>query len=1057
MKSFFLIFLLFVAEILTAQKTSFMFEESEAPSDWQVQNGALSITGNHYKEGKQSLCWITNSNQSTLTVSIRAFNTGGRGFVMFIRSPRITDDHLRIEFIDNNNNVQRVANVRVNFKGWRELIRLYSDFSTNTAFTLSKVRFTLLCADATSRKLFLDNVNFNSDPVNKNFGYHWILDKTVFTKENRTLNEYSNPVDIGISTPTQRELNDLATLRERLPRVSNSTMNLLAARNLIRSYNIARNDDGSVKGNIIDCSLNTFTVSFATNILDAVQVLGSRKSASLSDSILFVNMVDHMLDQGFAEGISLRINPNAYDDARAIPAGILNIVSLLPDDERKLEMLKLARWLSGYGTIYYPEGEYLNKFDSDVIYNYLPHFYGYALLQPDDKVAIRELKALKRYLERHTEVVPGTSDMIKVDGTSFHHWTHYNNYMYSFKTWGEFIYHLRGTFFNMNELSYTRFRDAVLAMYKMANKHKGGGNHFTANSLAGRNPYTRGGIGIHVGGKNVLNGMIEASKTIFSSGFDKKLAAAYNFFYDTNEFDVPAENYDGYYQFNYSPIGVARKKDWVVVMRAPTSNFWGAEIYSNQNRFGRYQSHGSMEVVYSGVYERSGIPITSGSGGWDWNVVPGTTTVHYTSWREMMPNKNTTDRFDQRALNTNFSGALADGNNGVFATDFVQGDEWGSRRFVPTNLKFKKSIFTFDSLFVCLGSDIASVGDYSNSMLTGTNLFQEIKSSYFSDFIVNDVAYSEGSTINLSNTRNNWLLTPLGTGYFVPPGNDNLVVKYGPQTTPVETGADVDVPTTTTTAVKAYINHGVKPNGKSYHFAMIPNTNVNAMRALSTQIGTDGGTVYKIESQTSKLHAVTHLQSETTGYSFFTEVADIPFGIVKSTTSEHLLMMQKDRNFNRLHFTACNPDLRPQSNADFGFLSSPTTTTITIRGTWKILQATEGVGNVVWVGEDTKITLTMREGMPEKFTLGSLEDTKIENPVEKDKWVKLSCDNDNYVLSFLESGLQHKIEIYSLCGQKILSVMTTDEVYKINQEMNGGICLLKVSSGDKLLFFKILR
>lgn len=32
------------------------------------------------------------------------------------------------------------------------------------------------------------------------------------------------------------------------------------------------------------------------------------------------------------------------------------------------------------------------------------------------------------------------------------------------------------------------------------------------------------------------------------------------------------------------------------------------------------------------------------SAGWDWNMMPGSTTVHYTDWKEMTPNKNDADR-----------------------------------------------------------------------------------------------------------------------------------------------------------------------------------------------------------------------------------------------------------------------------------------------------------------------------------------------------------------------------------------------------------------------------
>lgn len=1054
MKKIILLFTVVLVVIsLSAQSTSFMFESLTVPSDWQTGNGQLTITSNHFKEGSSSLCWETASGESTLTVSTRNFNISGRALFMFLRSPKITNDDLVMEFLDAEGNVQRTANITVNFMGWRELIRTYNEYANTNAFVLSSVRFTLKPTDSAPRRLYFDSVNFNSDPVNKNFGYLWVKDKNIFTSNNASLNQYSNPVDIVVVTPSASELAELALLRERMPRESTSTLNLIAARNLVNGYSITRNADGSVKGKILDCTLSAFTTSSASNILDALQTLGRRVSESVSDSTLFINMVDHMLDQGFAEGVSLRISSSAYGDARTIPAAILNIVPFLPDDKRKIEVLKLVRWLSEYGTVYYPENQYLSMFNSDLIYNYLPHMYGYALLQPDDAVAVRELKAMKRYLERHSEVVPGTSDMLKIDGTGFHHWTHYNNYMYCYRTWADYIYLLRETSFNVNKVSYIRFRDAVLAMYTMANKTRGN-NHFTANSLSGRNPYTRGGINVQLNAP-FLERLIEASYSIFNDGFDTELAAAYNYFYDINKYDVPSKNLDGYYQFNYSPIGVARKNDWVVTMRAPTSYFWGVEIYSGQNRFGRYQSHGTLEVIYTGNYDKSGLPTTAGSGGWDWNVVPGTTTVHYTSWRDMMPNRTTTDRFDQKATGTNFSGALAFGNNGVFSTDFVQGDNWGSQRFVPTNLKFKKSVFTFDSVFVCLGTDISAVGTYSDGMTTATNLFQEIKSSQFADLVVNDIVYPEGSTINLSNTANNWILTPLGTGYIVPAGNDALVVKYESQTTPVETGADVDAPINTSVAAKSYINHGVKPNASSYHFAMVPNASVASMRNLSAQISNNGGALYKVENQTNDFHAVTHLQSKVTGYSFFKEITDIPFGFVKSTTNEHLLMVKEEVAMNRLHFAVCNPNLRPVANTEFGFLSTPTETTLTVRGVWKVLNAVDAVQNVIIDGEYTKVTIVLSEGMPVYFTLGAMDDTSLGQNSNSNDFASLIQDKDTQYMLFTNHS-EKEINIYSVNGTKVSVNKTSQKTYHFKEKnIPKGIYIVEVISGLKKKIFKV--
>ena len=72
----------------------------------------------------------------------------------------------------------------------------------------------------------------------------------------------------------------------------------------------------------------------------------------------------------------------------------------------------------------------------------------------------------------------------------------------------------------------------------------------------------------------------------------------------------------------------------------------------------------------------------------------------------------------------------------------------------------------------------------------------------------------------LSSETDTWIVTPKGTGYFIPKGNDNIVVKYGEQEGPNEDGSDVDSPATAI-ATKAYINHGVKPTGRNHSLCFL--------------------------------------------------------------------------------------------------------------------------------------------------------------------------------------------------------------------------------------------
>lgn len=57
----------------------------------------------------------------------------------------------------------------------------------------------------------------------------------------------------------------------------------------------------------------------------------------------------------------------------------------------------------------------------------------------------------------------------------------------------------------------------------------------------------------------------------------------------------------------------------MVTLKGFNTNVWGSEIYTKDNRYGRYQSYGSIQIM--------GYPSRKASGyveeGWDWNRASG--------------------------------------------------------------------------------------------------------------------------------------------------------------------------------------------------------------------------------------------------------------------------------------------------------------------------------------------------------------------------------------------------------------------------------------------------
>lgn len=1055
-KLFIILFVSFFVTNLRSQ--SFTFEDASVPAGWVATTGALTLSAEHYKEGVQSLCWET-AGSSIINVSFTGFtaSTGNSAF-MQIYSPDMSNDTLKVEFLYYST-VKRTANFLCNFKGWREFNRAYIEYASTLSFTVSSIRITLKPTTTATRKIYFDNVNFNyTTETTKVIGSQWILDKAYFTSES-SLSLFANPIDIPITTPTTQELADLNSLRltlKRTPTAGTSTA-LSAAKTYVQSLNIVRNSNGSVRGNIINTSTAALTTTFMTDISSKLETLAAAALTDPATMTLFQNFLDHLLDQGIAEGCNFELASNNYTPSRAIPASFLNILPACSATQ-KVEVLKLVRWMSYYGMMYFPQSSYLANQESDVIYLFTPHMLGVALNQTDDATAVRELKAFKRYLDRNTEYVPGGGDILKPDGTGFHHGTHYNNYMYSYKTWAEYMYYLKGTQFKISLASYQRFKKAVITVYTMGTLDAGD-MHYNANSLCGRNPF-ESGMQIQFS-KDLFDKLILVGGDCLGTTYDDDLAAAYNFFFKTTKYSTTAKSYDGFYQYNYSPTGIYRKANWVATMHAPTTNFFGSEIYSGANRFGRYQSHGALEVLYSGSLAINGYPTNGTGGGWDWNVVPGATTVHYTSWQEMMPNKTTTDRFDQFSKTKNFSGALSFGDCGVFATDFDQIDTWGSQKFTPTNLTFKKSMFAFDNMIISLGSGISSSGTYDASMITATNLFQNIISASSGSFLLNGTAVAKPNTTTVATTTDNWLITPQGTGYFIPKGNDPIEIRYNDQTSPIESGADYAAPTTTSSAAKAYLNHGVKPNAKSYSFVVIPATNTASMLTLATQMSNGGGSIYQILAQSSAVHALLYKPTNTTAYSFFSAASNLTYGIVKSTTSEHLLMDKYDVNLNRHFFAVCNPNLRPVTDATYGWVASSSQTILTLVGDWNIISPVAGVVFSAPVNGQTQVQITMTNGEPIYFGIKNPSDTTDINELNAPEWINFSQGKESLHL-FLPSMVENKlnVKIHSANGQIVYNQNYNSIISSLDipvGKLQHGIFFCTITNAAQTKTFKWIR
>lgn len=1036
------------------------FESSAIPVAWVAQQGELAVAVEHYKEGSHSLKWETlGQNQLDITPASSFTTTASSSIYFQIYSPEITNDLLVVEFLNSANTLLRTMTIKINFTGWREVCRYYTEFSSSLNITVSRIRFTIKPTEANvKRALYIDDVNFNvSKPALRLIGNHWVEDAEYFPEEDKVNLLFHNyPIDIPENTPDEDELSALNYLKtikalQLAPKSGNSS-ELNQAKTYAEGMNIVRNEDGSVRGNPVSLRSSDLSEDVMFSITRHLEVL----AADASSSVLFNNLLDHLLDQGFAEGLLFELQSNSYTAARDIPARLFNILPKC-NERQKEEVLKLCKWLVQYSHVYLPEDIYMYKLNADIVYNYSVHFMKVALNQSVNSKAVRELKAFKRFYDRYASYTPADFDMLKPDGTGFHHGTHYNSYMYAYSTYANYLSYLKDTPFQIAVDSYERFKKAYISYYLMM-PCAPNDDRYMPFSLCGRKP---GSLRSSIKSNGFVN-MIAAGDALYGSP-DNEARAAYNYFFKTNVYPgTPVVEYNGFYAFNYSPLGVYRGNGWVATMRSPTTKFWGTEIYENTNRFGRYQSYGSLEVMYDGDITTSGYPFLEDNvGGWDWNVVPGTTTVHYSNWRDMMPAKNTTSRFAQYTVSKNFAGALAWDKIGLFAADFDQSDTWGSKRFTSTNLTYKKSVLAVDGLLISIGSDINTSGTYADDMKTATNLFQSVIYPNSFAMKVNGTAISTTyqNTFNAGINQLS-LISPTGTGYIVPRGNDLLEVQYGNQTAPVHTGADVDAPTTSLTVAKAFLNHGVKTSGKSYQMVVVPAVTNESLAGYASQVSS--GSLYEVLSSNSKLHSIYYKPQGIMAYSCFEPQDNIPVGLLNATTTEGLLMYRKNAFIQDAYdFAVVNPDLRPAGEGyRWSWVEQGTTMVITIEGIWK-LQSDSEVVKVLSVDDfQTQIQIELEPGMPCYFTLIDSITNNADTAFTCKQYFSFRKAGNQFLL--LCSEYQHTmvdVALYQMDGQCLSRKTYLMNGYQLlieNPYKAHGIVMAEVTINNDRYFHKLM-
>lgn len=972
------------------------FENSPLPFV-AAKGSKLTLSDAHYKHGGHAVRWTWTANGARLRLQApvgylprnpNPKETSVSTFAFWVYSPAAIEGTLRFEFRKQGRTCSWF-DYRLGFTGWRgawvafdrDMQGRPEEGMDELVVTVDGPREGELYFDHLILSAFQDvrhhTADFQAPFINAATRSHWLV----------LLRSWQLPLPERTEALTDAERCDMDTITDRLCRLlteGRQPMPLRQLRKRFAEYGITENPDGTL------CGKPIWFVRYAETYINlghpkvaalyrqngqllrrcndllyqiAVAHYASRDGTERNElARIYVLLTRHLLDQGFAAGSAqgtlhhLGYSMRNFYTAPVLMRGVLREAGLLHAVQQAME------WFSGVGEVKVPPA--VAGIDIDAFNTSLIGRLASILLLPDTPAKASYMACFSRWADNGYKTVEGTAPCLKSDGTVFHHRHHYPAYAVGgFEGAVNAVWLLNRTGFAISRAGHENLKRALLEMRFYCNLRS------FPLALSGRHPDGKGAL---IPGQYAR--LAEAGTPDGKQATDPELAAAYLRLAEgedgyTRQFaaaGIAAEpSPEGHRVYGYNASAAHRRGDWLLTVAGHSRYLWSAEIYRGANHYGRYLTHGSLQLLGDGD------PIGSfGSGfrqeGWDWRHIPGTTALEIAMERMKadIRNVDTVSGYEEMLLSDEaFAGGVSHrGENGLFAMKLHEHDKYNG------SLRARKSWFFFDNRVVALGSNISNAAEGR----VHTTLFQNYLPHRSDPIRVN------GETVSAFPYRTvlpsgGVLLDNLHNAYFVPRG-EVTVTRERQHSLDEQTDAPTENDFT-----KAYIDHGGVIRGGSYEYLLAVHASEDELAAYRRELP------YEVLRCDSAAHIVRDKASGTEGYALFEAGA---FDRVRLVEASLPALVMIGGGEDALTVSVCDPDLRfYEGPSDERFdtagkriersiyarewIDHPSIASslrITIRGCWA-LKEPSSVCRAETDGVHTVLTFTCREGATREVEL----------------------------------------------------------------------------------------
>lgn len=939
------------------------FEEAVPASFTSPQKKALSLSDRYYKEGRKSLEWSFQPGGEMnialeTPLALTAKTEVSHGITLWIYNEKEQPDSLRFEFLNAAGKVSYWFTYRLQSKGWRACwIGFKSMRGDKADKTIAAYR---VVAPNRKGRVFFDRLKFPEPKMNqrttpdKQIDYnslavgrdlwHWCR---VWEWEQY---KYDIPRPASVTAQQAKELKLIEErLTESLGHPQGIDGAIKKAKNTFTKADIYPSGSGFTGAPLLaPDELDRKKGEMSWNDLEAM-LTGFAYDAYCNKSYEAENnyftVWDYAIDQGFAYGSGMGTNHHYGYQTRKIYTTAWLMRKAIWKSSRRDEILKALTFWSALQETRQPcakvRDELLDSWNTLLEAKLIS-----AMLMPDDADRVQAMKGLTRWVEGSVQCTPGTIGGIKVDGTTFHHGGFYPAYTTgALSTVSDYVDKTRGTEFMPSMEARKLLASAFLAMRNYSNLHEWN------TGIGGRHPFggKMGGADIKAFAQLAMSGDFSGK----GEEFDRSLAADYlrlldgkntpeaRFFKDKGV--QPAAAPQGFFVYNYGAAGIHRRGDWMVTLKGYNTNVWGSEIYLKDNRYGRYTSYGSVQIMSFPSRQASGYV----EDGWDWNRLPGTTTIHLPLNLLENPRKGTL----MARSSEEFAGASSlEGKNGMFAMKLAEANY---ENFTP-DFRARKSVFCFDNRLVCLGTDISN----SNAQYpTETTLFQsEYRQGKNAIAMMGREIDRPSFGAKMAGGPNCWLRDGYGNHYHVLEGLVRIQVALQ------ESAHDKTKVATSGVFGTAFLIHGVAPKAASYAYVVYVQPTADELAVAQKQ------TTFDILRRDSQVHAVRDHATGITGYAAFEDVTLAEDEKVANLPAETMVMHRMAAD-GTLLMSVCDPNLHiNEKTYTTPEPSAPFVKVVHLKGQWQLAEPHEKV-QLSAQGELTELKVTCQHGQPVEFRL----------------------------------------------------------------------------------------